>query len=431
MKQIKIACDAPLKLEISQLNYFQGELKSLSKQNYAKLRDEIVNTGFAFPIYVWFDEEEKKYWILGGHQRYRTVKQMIEQEGFEPITIPCTPIHAANKKEARRRILQDVSQYGKIDDVGLYEFATLAEMEFEDLKAFDLPEINLNAFEKEFYKDEVVEGQDDIPELAPRRANPGDLFQLGNHRLLCGDSTKKEDVEKLMGGEIADICFTSPPYNLGENAKLRGTNASGDDSAYEEGADDHKTQEDYLSFLGMWTTLALNHSKVVFSNIQMLAGNKLIMPDYWQAFKNNLVDIMIWDKGHGAPAMAPRVLNSVWEFIFILSNENKPKRSIKTGPEFRGTLENIFRLNPVGKKDAIQSTHGAVFPVQFPQHFIKHFSQNSVLDLFGGTGSTMIACENMNRKCYTMELSPTYCDIIITRWEKFSGQKATLFSYPQ
>ena len=115
--------------------------------------------------------------------------------------------------------------------------------------------------------------------------------------------------------------------------------------------------------------------------------------------------------------------------IFILTDENEPKRSIKTGESFRGNLQNIFRLNPVrGGKDEFQKSHGAVFPIAFAEHFIKNFSTVSVLELFGGSGSTLIACEKTNRKCFMLELDPHYVDVIIARWENFTGKKAELIN---
>lgn len=285
-----------------------------------------------------------------------------------------------------------------------------------DLDLLGVPDLVIDVIDES--RDAI---EDEVPEVTESISKLGDLYELGEHRLLCGDSTDKATVERLMNGEKADICFTSPPYNLGENAKLRGYNGDGDDSAYNEKSD-HKTESEYLDFLIKWTQLAIENSTNVFSNIQILAGNKFIMSDYWGHFKNHLVDLMVWDKVHAAPQMAVRVLNSVWEFIFIFTSDKNPKRSIKTGPEFRGTIPNIYRLNPVGKKDPLAKDHGAVFPVEFAQYFIDHFSNKSVLDLFGGSGSTLIACEKTKRKCYMMELDPHYIDVIVSRWCKYTGK---------
>lgn len=265
--------------------------------------------------------------------------------------------------------------------------------------------------------------EDEVPDDVPAQTKFGDSYLLGTHRLLCGDSTDTKQVARLMGKWNADICFTSPPYNLGTNAKLRGHNASGKATVYANDTD-AKTQSDYLEFLKSWSQLALDHSKYLFCNIQMLADNKIALTEYAYFFKYHLVDVMVWDKEHGAPAMAPNVLNSAWEFIYILSEELNPKRSIKSGPEFRGTLPNIFRLNPRGHKDELAKNHGAVFPVAFAEHFILNFTNTSALDLFGGSGTTMIACEKHNRKCFMMEMDPHYCDVIVARWEKYTGKKA-------
>ncbi len=292
---------------------------------------------------------------------------------------------------------------------------------------FDVEMLGLPDFEL-IETDKLEPGcdEDSVPEHVEAKTKIGDIYKLGNHRLMCGDSTSIDAVEKLMNGEKADITFSSPPYNLGDNAKLRGYNGDGDDTVYNDKSD-HKSQYEYLSFMSAWTLVALKFSTTVFCNVQLLAGNKLAIPKYWMAFHDKLIDLMIWDKEHAAPQMAARVLNSVFELVFIFTNETDPKRSIKTGASFRGTLQNIFRLNPVrGGKDEFQKSHGAVFPVAFAEHFITNFSDKSVLELFGGSGSTLIACEKTNRKCFMMELDPHYCDVIVARWEKYTGKKADL-----
>lgn len=297
-----------------------------------------------------------------------------------------------------------------------------------DIPSLHLPSIDLlgiQNFELEPADKYDDKDADEVPEVKESICKPGDLWLLGNHRLLCGDATKKDDVERLMNGENVDMTFTSPPYNLGKNAKLRGYNGNGDDSAYLEKSD-HKTADEYLEFLINFTDLCLIVSESSFINIQILAGNKFVLPKYWNRFQSNLIDLLVWDKEHAAPQMAARVLNSVWEFIFVFSKTDYPSRAFKIGTDFRGTVDNIYRLNPVGKKDPIAKDHGATFPVQFPEHFIKLFSEKSVYEPFCGSGSTLIACEKTNRKCFGMEIDPHYCDVIIARWEKFTGQKAQL-----
>ena len=322
---------------------------------------------------------------------------------------------------------------GEWDDAGLQKW-------LKDLGSFDVDfDLELTMFSADELFDEGIEvagyvrknpdtdvDEDEVPEKAPAHSKLGNIYELGDHRLMCGDSTDIGSVEKLMNGEKAEICFTSPPYNLGENSKLRGYNGDGEDTVYNEKSD-HKSQDEYLQFMVDWTEISLKFCKNVFCNVQLLAGNKIAIPRYWMAFHDRMIDIMVWDKEHAQPAAAPRVLNSVFEFIFIFSKDKNPKRTINTGKTFRGDISNIFRLNPVrGGKDEFTKNHGAIFPVAFAQHFIENFSSESIYEPFGGSGTTMIACEKTNRKCFMMEIDPHYCDVIVARWEKYTGLKSKL-----
>ena len=122
--------------------------------------------------------------------------------------------------------------------------------------------------------------------------------------------------------------------------------------------------------------------------------------------------------------MARRVMNSQFEFIFIFSKEN-PSRAVGTR-DFRGDVSNVNNMNAQYKNE-YSAVHAATFSVEFASYYITTFSNKgeSILDLFGGTGTTMIAAEQLGRKCYMMELDPHYCDVIIARWEKLTGQTAT------
>ena len=422
MKLVEIKCQGSMELSIDELKPFQGELKELSHESYEKLKAEILRHGFSEPIGVWKHENEWK--VLSGHQRLRSLLAMRD-EGFKVPKVPVSMIYAKDVKDAKEKILALTSQYGEITDQGLYEFMNESNIDLSYLDNLRMPEIDFDKWKDNFVEDtsSIDSTEDDVPEpLADVVSKLGDLYELGSHRLLCGDSTSIDAVERLMNGEKAEITFTSPPYNLGNYAKLRGYNNNGDDTVYIEKSD-HKSQEDYLDFMSKWTIAAMKFSNVVFCNVQLLAGNKLAIPKYWMKFHDNLVDLMIWDKENAAPQMAARVLNSVFEMIFIFTDELEPKRSIKTGHGFRGNIQNIFRLNPQrGGKDEFQKDHGAVFPVAFAEFFIKTFSSESVLDLFGGSGTTMIAAQKQNKKCFMMELDPHYIDVIVSRWCKYTGQ---------
>lgn len=229
---------------------------------------------------------------------------------------------------------------------------------------------------------------------------------------MCGDSTDKASVELLMDGVKADISFTSPPYNAG---KTPTEDKMGKTSKYANDSDD-KTDEQYFELLDKFTELAMQNSEYTFVNIQMLSGNKLALIDYLSANRNNLADILIWDKLTSQPAMAENVLNSQFEFVLVFSDN--ANRHIGT-QKFRGTQSNVVSISKQTKNEV--KDHNATYPVEFAAHFVNAFSsKNSVtLDLFLGSGSTLIACEQTDRTCYGMELDPKYVDVIRKRYWKF------------
>lgn len=279
---------------------------------------------------------------------------------------------------------------------------------------FDIDLLGIKDFEIEpadKYGDQDADAVPDVRNTTDIRM--GDLFQLGHHRLLCGDSTEGDSVRLLMNGEKADITFTSPPYNAAKNSNLK------DKNKYQN-FDDQLEILHFADFLYEFTVLARQISSYQFINIQSLSGNKLAIIDYLGRLKAGFADFMVWDKGPGQPAMAKNVLNSSFEFVLVFSED--ANRVIGT-KKFRGTLENVIRMS--SKKDKeFSDIHKATMPVSFASYFVDNFSSNSVYEPFSGSGSTLIACEKTNRKCFGMEIDPQYCQVIIDRWEKFTGQKA-------
>lgn len=232
----------------------------------------------------------------------------------------------------------------------------------------------------------------------------GQLWQIGNHRLLCGDSTNADDVARVMGGDKADICFTSPPYNVAANSSLPNKQKY-------IGQDDAKPRDAYLALLQCATEHARQCSEYVFVNLQMVSGNKASLIDYLHLNKSLLAEIIIWDKTTAEPAMAENVLNSRFEFIFVFSD--KGTRAIGTR-SFRGTLENLVPINSRQDKD-YSDAHKATFPTEFAAHFISSFASKTVYDPFGGSGTTMVACEQLGRVCRMIEISEKYCAVILER----------------
>ena len=256
---------------------------------------------------------------------------------------------------------------------------------------------------------EILEAEEDdfeIPDEIKTDIVLGDLFEIGEHRLLCGDSTDSDQVSKLMNGQKADITFSSPPYNVGKTPNGNNQKYLNDN--------DNKTINEYVELLDNYSKNALLFSDYLFSNIQSLSGNKIALIEHLYNLRSFYADVMIWDKQTAEPAMARKVLNSRFEYVYIFSNE--AKRSIGK-KDFRGTIDNIFSLNSRQGKDYAK-IHKATFPIQLPSLFIENFTESSILDLFCGTGTTMVASHQLKRKCYGMELDPKYCQVIVDRMKK-------------
>lgn len=268
---------------------------------------------------------------------------------------------------------------------------------------------------------EVVE--DDVPEPpATPVTQHGDIIVLGRHRLMCGDSTKARDVERLMAGNKADICFTSPPYALGKSVALRGnTKMAEKQRVYDDHDDD---PDEWAALMDSWWEASLEAVESAWLvNVQPLAGNKRDLMRWINARVDRLVDIITWDKGHAAPPMAAGVLASRYEWIIGLGRPNASRAFPLAS--WRGTLQSVYEAPPQ-RDNQYADVHAATMPVHVPSWVFGTLCDmaKSVYEPFCGTGTTLIAAEQLGRTCYGMEISPAYCDVIVKRWEALTGQKA-------
>lgn len=282
-----------------------------------------------------------------------------------------------------------------------------------------------------YFGEKKEEDESTVPELIDRAAElqekwqvkRGNLYSIGPHRLLCGDSTDAGDVSRLMVRETASLCVTSPPYNVGKNAVLSPHQPNG--SKYTNDMDDRESNE-YLQFLIKFTELSLTAARFVFVNIQSLANNKLVLVDYLNAQRDRYADTLVWDKMNAQPAMARRVLNSRFEYVHCFSEG--ANRALGT-KDFRGTLDNVIQLPSHQDKD-FANAHSATFPVEFARFFLENFCNvgESVYEPFNGSGSTMVAAEQTSRICYGMEIEPKYCAVTLERMFQLTGELPKLVS---
>jgi DNA modification methylase len=280
-----------------------------------------------------------------------------------------------------------------------------------EVLAAQLVELEASGFQIEefgFEKIEVAEEprdivEDEIPESAPQRSSLGDIWQLGRHRLIVGDSTNLDLVETLMEGNTADLVFTDPPYGVEYQSNQR---TKSDKFEVLKNDDVFLDIEPVIrkfnkGFIFVWTSW-----KVVTTWIEKLKGF---------GYPTNII---VWDKGGGGIGDLEKTFASDYELALVWHNGNKlPAKRI-------GSVWDIAKDGSSSYKHPTQK------PVQLAVHAITHTTRpkQSVLDLFLGSGSTLIACEQTDRTCYGMELDPKYCDVIIARWESLTGQTAKLLS---
>ena len=380
-----------------------------------------------------YDRNAKKH----GETQIKNVMESIKQFGFaQPLVVDkdnvliighCRLIAAKRLKLKEVPVVRmDELTQEQVDKLRLLD-NKLNESEWDfDLLAEDVPTLDFSDFDIDWGLPEDIEENTEIEEdEAPEpptepKAKLGDLYILGNHRLICGDSTDITVIDRLMDGVKADMCFQSPPYNIGKNAQL---NDRDDDNKYINYNDDNP---EYRELLTATTENAINNSKYVGINIQMLSGNKKDFVLWLSDFREYLCDIAIWYKDNVAPAMARRVMNSAFEFVVFFSKENQ-SRAIGTN-DFRGTVSNVYQSH-IQSGNEYSKIHSATFPVDFAGHFIDCFTNkgDTVLDLFGGSGSTLIACEQLNRRCFMCELDPHYVDVIIQRYINLKGTDKDVF----
>ncbi len=340
--------------------------------------------------------------VLGGNMRLKA----CNEAGLKEIPIIVTDW---TEEQQRQFIIKDNLGYGE------WDWDMIAnEWDENELNEWGLDIPNFEGVELD-----AVEDDFDAPEGGIETDIViGDLFEIGEHRLLCGDSTDSDSVAKLMDGKKANMAFTSPPYNAGKSEALSG-NTHTTDNKYNEYNDNQK-QSDYLDLLCGFTNNAILNSEYLICNIQSLAGNKIALIEYLHEYRNNFIDVAIWDKGHGAPAMAENVMTSAWEYMFFISSKENASRAIPNA-NFRGTVPNIYRGTP-NRNNEFSNVHAATFPIDLPEWALKFTKENDiVLDQFLGTGTTMVAAHQLKRKCYGMELDPKYCQVIIDRMKKLDS----------
>src|SRR3990167_950660 len=433
-EKIRVNIKGVVKLRIADLNAFQEDIKILTDENYEKLKEEILQDGFSFSPHVFMDKDGKA-WILDGHQR-RTCLERMKKEGYKVPVIPCMEVTAESLEHARRLVLAGTSQYGTFQVKKLVEFTAHTGIDGQNLlKRFVLPTVN---FEKLVNVSGYVRGggvDEEVPEPEIAKSKRGQIWALGAHRVMCGDSTDPKDVAALMKDNSAELCFTSPPY-------VDQRDYGGDISLSVKG-------------LAKFITAVAPYSKYFGVNLGISRKDGEII-QYWDEYilaarsaGLKLLSWNVWDRMNAfslgqQTAMFP--IEHEWVFIFgdtakklnrTIENKtalklNNSTSRLKDGsmkqedPYFSHSHRPIGTVIRADVQRGNEFNHPARFPVALPEAYILAMTKEkgTVIDPFGGSGSTLIAAEKNQRICFMMELNPIYVDMIISRWENFTGQKA-------
>ena len=311
--------------------------------------------------------------IIAGHQRLAIMKALGRGAEVVDVRVPSRKLTEAELKEYNIRSNFNTGEWNFEMLTANFDQDMLKDVGF-DLSSFPEPEVG------------AVDGQDDVPEMRKTKIKVGDMFALGEHRLLCGDSTRAEDVAILMGGKKADMIFTDPPYGIGFEYK------SHDDKSNKENAE------------------------LVSKVFSLIKCGKV-----WTCGLNNLArDISRFGKTYVAVwykkfALAGSGIGgaSIWEPILILD------------PKAKKLKNNVFEIM-TDREPGLLEKHGCPKPVKLFEDLLLALSvkKDLIYEPFGGSGTTLIACEKTGRKCRMIEIEPSYCQVIIDRWEEFTGHKA-------
>lgn len=396
---------------VNDLKPYEHNARIHSEDQLEELRESIETFGFVRPLLITSDGG-----VLCGHGRLEAAKRA----GM--TSLPCTLADHMTEEQRAAYILADnrLAEHAKWDKATVSaELIRLRDAGFDiSVTGFGQEDIMLD-LPQDLYEDEDFDPEPPDEPIT----KPGQIWQLGRHRLMCGDSTDIDAVNRLFGGEIADITITSPPYGAGDIAHLRkhlkkGYSGRDGRTFYLDRGD---SVTDWPDLMNGFMDAACKFSQSQFINIMMIADNKIPLVEFVYNHKDNLVDVIVWNKHTCPPQIHENVLNNEYEFVFIFDNDNGTRR-VRFG-NFKGTYSNYIETER--QQNEFAGIHKAVYGTKFVEKLLQINSKaNSIYDPFGGTGTTMVVCEYMNRTCYMMEIDPRYCDVIIRRWETLTGRKA-------
>lgn len=372
-------------VDVAKLKPYDKNTRKHEDYDVSQIAKSIEQYGFNDPIGIW----GKDNIIVEGHGRLLAAKKL----GMDKV--PCIRLDDLTDEQRREYAII----HNKTAELSAWDFDLLAtEIDGLEFSGFDIDwGLPADVDETEIVEDEAPEVDEENEPITKL----GDIWQLGRHKLICGDSTDRATVERLMDGKKADLLLTDPPYGIDYGGLLKG---KGDGKG---GAD----KNGWKSYdCPTWDKE--RPSKSLFDLLLLSSKNQII-----------------WGGNYFADILPPKMCWLVWD-------KGQRDFSLADGELAWTSFDKALRIKTYSRASA--NKENKVHPTQKPIELLRWCIEDiadrnmenieTVLDLFGGSGSTLIACEQLNRRCYMLELSPKYCDVIIKRWENLTGKKAVKIS---
>lgn len=401
---------------INELTPYERNTRKHTDEDVEYIVNSIKEFGMKDPIGIWGDQNI----IVEGHGRYMACKKL----GIDKV--PTIRLDDLTDEQRRAYAIA----HNKTAEMSSWD-PELLELELTDI------EIDMTLFgcDEEYNPEPVVE--DNYEPVIPDepKSQIGDIYSLGNHRLMVGDSTNHEDVEKLMNGHLADLVQTDPPYNVNvsNSAGLTIENDNMDMRSFQEFIlQSMQNISTSLKEGGVFYIWHGSNARVEFENACRQTELGVHQEPIWNKnqftlgrndYQNKMEPCLYgWKEGAGHYFVEDRTQSTVFQFEKYDFDKMKKEEMVELLKQIYSLPTTVFDDD----KPKINDLHPTMKPITLIGKQIANSSRKEelVLDLFGGSGSTMIACEQLGRTCYMMEYDPHYADVIIDRWEKFTGQEA-------
>lgn len=384
-------------VSLDKLVLYEKNAKKHPQEQVDLLSRSITEYGFINPCLI-----DKDYKVIAGHGRIAAAKQL----GMDKV--PCLFVEGLTEAQYKAYVLAD----NRLTELGEWNM-DLVMLELQDLQDMDF-DISLTGFEMPEEPEEIEVVEDEIPEEVETRCKLGDLWQLGDHRLICGDCTDVNVLDTLMGGVKADLYLTDPPYNVNYSdgheteRKIKNDNFASDEECGRE----------------LWLP--------AFSNVLMNCNDCCSVYCFMPQGGTHMMMMMMmgeagWQVKHELIWKKQSIVLNRADYNYqhepFLYGWNKTHKFYGKG-KFKNT--SVWEIDrPTKSKE-----HPTMKPIELLVEILMNATQKDdvVIDSFGGSGSTLIACEQTGRKCYMSELDEHYCDVIIERWSNLTGREAVLLN---